>query len=524
MNLRSQFTVQSHSILSRQIMKHRILSQGIRAKVHRFYTRQIRSQSTVSQRLSIAASPKATQKQVLIELSKHASEVTGQAHHDAPGIDGVAILASKDLTNWLADEDFMSAFLEALFKPMTTVQANRSALHVLSGITDGLSSRKPYDEPRSGFSVLCGPTDNILPGLWAKESFAGTSQDKASCVSFVTNPLDGHTGALEITLPLANTVFQNGRRSTLYASRWDISNEGLVALRTRDPKITQRIAAKSESVDHTSSAISLLPLTPPRKIVASLGNIVRQVEVDGFATPASKELEAIMPGIFGERAQREPTSSSRPIGVWCWVIPPHVMETKKFNDLKLFRAGSSQIEADIILNSRETFSELLSSGCRLHKILSGGGGWGLKQGLLSIDPETSFSLPDQDDEMEMFIRSFKERESGERTSGLAAPGSFLLFCVEPQVTDIERLSSQQHAPTKAWSFGVAPNLDHMPRHVSNPDLVEIIGGHFGISSETGLFLRATPEFVGISGSNGGEGISEGSFTTKVDVPGAYFCV
>ncbi len=262
----------------------------------------------------------------------------------------------------------MSAFLETLFKPMSTAQAKRPSLHVLSGITDGLSPHGLSGEPRSGFSVLYGPTDNILPGLWGKDGFTGTSQDRTSCVSFVTNPLEGNTGALEVTLPLANTVFQNGRRSTLYASRWDVRDGGSVALRMKDPKITQQIAAKGDSVDQALSIIPLLPLTPPRKIVAGLGNIVRQVEVDGSVTPASRELEAIMPSIFEERAQREPISSPRPIGVWCWVIPPHVMEAKKFDNLKLFKAGSSQTEADIIANSNEIFSELLSSGCRLHKI------------------------------------------------------------------------------------------------------------------------------------------------------------
>ncbi|GAW12030.1 hypothetical protein ANO14919_013850 [Xylariales sp. No.14919] len=505
-------------------MKHRMnnINRGIRAVSHGPRTRRIRWQSTISQRLSITASPTATQGQVLDELAKYASKATTErAHHEASGTNGVAVLASKEFTNWLEDDNFMSAFLETLFKQMGTTQTNRPALHVLSGITDGLSLRQLSNEPRSGFSVLCGPSDKILPGLWAKESFAGTSQDRASCVSFVANPLDGNTGALEVTLPLANTVFQNGRRSTLYASRWDTSNEGSVALRTRDPKITQRIAAKGESVDHTSCVISLLPVTPPRKIVAGLGNIVRQVEVDGSATPASKELEAIMPGIFEERAQRDPTPSPRPIGVWCWVIPPHVMEAKKFDNLNLFKSGSPQTEADILLSSREIFSELLSSGCRLHKILSGGGGWGLKQGLLSLDPETSFSLPDQDDEMEMFIRSFRERESGEPSSGLAAPGSFLLFCVEPHVTGTEG-PGQHPIPTKAWSFGVAPNPDYMPRYLPHSDPVEIISGHFGVSSTSGLFLRAIPEFVGIS-SNGGEAKSEASFTSKIDVPGAYFC-
>ncbi|KAI0431010.1 hypothetical protein F5Y09DRAFT_306031 [Xylaria sp. FL1042] len=505
-------------------MKHRLISKGVRAGSHGLYTRQIRSQSTIPQRFSITASPKATQKQVLNEISKHLSEATHQSRHVDPEINGVAILSSKDFTSWVEDDHFMSAFLETLFKPTNIAQADRPSLHVLSGITDGLSPHKLFSGPRSGFSVLYGSIDNILPGLWAKEDFAGTSQDAASCVSFVTNPLDGNTGVLEVTLPLANTVFQNGRRSTLHASRWDVSDEGSVALRTRDQKIAQRIAAKGDSVDHTCSMISLLPLTPPRRIVASLGNIVRQVEVDGSATPASKELEAIIPKIFEERTQREPNAPPRPIGVWCWVIPPHVMETKKFDTLNLFKAGASQTEEDIILGSEEISSDLLSSGCRLHKILSGGGGWGLKQGLLSLDPETSFSLPGQDNEMEMFIKSFKERNIAQPTSGLATPGSSLLFCVEPRATGTEALSTQRLAQTKAWHFGVAPNTDYNPSAGSHPDSVEIIDGHFGISSATGLYLRAIPEFVGVGSNDSSENTSQGSFTTKIDVPGAHFRV
>lgn len=262
----------------------------------------------------------------------------------------------------------MFAFLETLFKPSSAVRANRPSLHVLSGITDGLGPHRQSSEPRSGFSVLCGPTDNILPRLWVKESFAGTSQDSASSVSFTTKPLIGNTGALDITLPLANTVFQNGRRSTLYASRWDINGEGSMTLRMRHPKTTQLIVDNGDSKNYTSSMIPLLPLTPPRKIVAGLGNIVRQVEVDGSPTPASKELETIIPEIFKERARREPAYSPTPIGVWCWVIPPHLMEAKKFDNLQLFKAGCSQTETDIVLGSMKLFSELLSSGCRLHKI------------------------------------------------------------------------------------------------------------------------------------------------------------
>ncbi|KAJ8124862.1 hypothetical protein O1611_g8780 [Lasiodiplodia mahajangana] len=504
-------------------MRHRIVGQRFYAISHGFHARQIQTQSTISQRLSITASPKVTQRQILDELKKHTLKAKERADHEAPETNGIAILASKNFTSWLEDQNFMSAFLETLLNPESTAPVNGPSLHVLSGITDGLSPHRLCSEPRSGFSVLRGPVDNILPELWEKESISGASQDSAACVSFTANPLTGNTSALEVTLPLANTVFQNGRRSTLYASRWDTASDGRKTLGKNYPKTTQRIIANGSSVNHTSSIIPLLPLTPPRRIVAGLGNIVRQVEIDGCPTPASKELETIIPQIFEERARREPRSSPRPIGVWCWVIPHHI-GPEKFNNLKLFKAGSSLTEAEIALDSIEVFSALLSSGCRLHKILSGGGGWGLKQGLLSLDPETSFPLPGQDDDMEMFIKSFQERNSAEPTGGLATPGSSLLFCVEPQVMNIEDLSRQLPAPKDALSFGVSPSLDDTPSSSSPADPVDIIDGHFGISSATGLFLRTNGSSIGTGNNNDMQGASQGSFTTKVDVPGAYFYV
>ncbi|KAI1146976.1 hypothetical protein F4825DRAFT_438979 [Nemania diffusa] len=503
-------------------MRHPIISRRICAIHHGSHARQIRSQSTISQRLSIIASPNVTQGQVLAELKEHSLKVAEQGQNGVPPTDGVAVLASKDFTGWLEDQNFMSAFVATLLKPTSTIQTSRPSLHVLSGIIDGLSPHRLSSQPRSGFSVLRGPVDTILPRLWGEERFSSTSQDNAACVSFATNPLVGNTGALEVTLPLANTVFQNGRRATLYASRWDINSEGSMALGTRSYKTTQLITENGGSMNHTSSLVPLLPLTPPRRIVAGLGNIVRQVELDGSPTPASKELEAIIPKIFEERAQREPSSPPRPIGVWCWVIPHHI-GLEKFNSLTLFKAGSSQIEADIVRNSMGIFSELLSSGCRLHKILSGGGGWGLKQGLLSLDPETRFPLPGQDDDMEMFIRSFQDRNSVEPTSGLAAPGSSLLFCIEPQTTGLEALSGQLLAPTKNLTFGVAPS-EYTLGLSPHGDRVEIIDGHFGISSAAGLFLQTSLGFAGTSNDKGIGGASQGSFSTKVDVPGAYFCV
>ncbi|GAP84810.1 putative v-type c subunit family protein [Rosellinia necatrix] len=502
-------------------MRYRIRLQRLRANVRGFHAGQARFRPIPAQRFSITAPPNATQSQILSELNKYASRAAEQAHGNTFKLSGVALLASRDFTSWLDDEDFMSTFLKTLLGPMNTGKTRAWSLHVLSGITDGLGPCNLSGECPSGFSVLCGPASKILPGLWANDGISGTTQDSAAHISLVTNPLVKIPGVLEVTVPLANTVFQNGRRSSLYASRWDIGTNGSMVLQLKCSKTNQRIAGGGYSVSPTSSIIPLLPLTQPRRIVSSFGNIVRQVEVDDSITSASKELETIIPEILEKRAQHESTSSPGPIGVWCWVIPPYCMGIKKFDNLNLFKAGSSQSETDVALSSMELFSDLLSSGCRLHKILSGGGGWGQKQGLLSLDPEASPSWASSDNDMELFIKSFNEGISGPSAYDVAPPGSYLMFCIEPHMTEMKAQSSQLLASMKTLALGVAPGPEYTPSSDHHSDLVEIIDNYFGISSVRGLFLKTTREYAGISSS---DEVARKSVTTKVDVPGAYFCI
>ena len=44
------------------------------------------------------------------------------------------------------------------------------------------------------------------------------------------------------------------------------------------------------------------------------------------------------------------------------------------------------VRASFTTISRRAFSK----GCQLRKVLSGGGGWGVKQGLLSLDPDADY--------------------------------------------------------------------------------------------------------------------------------------
>lgn len=266
----------------------------------------------------------------------------------------------------------MGSILENLFKLQINpepILGDRFATHridVLSAVVDGLTPQRLFGEPQTGFSILYGPKTSVYSDLWNKEEFgSNVNQNKEASVTFECNPLFNGQPSLETTLPLANTMFQNGRRSTLLANAWVRHRNGLLSRLMDEEKRTQKIRWGADAT-HTRPLLPLLPLTPPRKIVGGLGNIVRQVEVDGVPTPASKELESLIPKVLDARSERDDSYSPGPIGVWCWVMPPDVAD--KLRDLEVFQFESSQSEAELSAKTRDTFSILPAHRCRLHKI------------------------------------------------------------------------------------------------------------------------------------------------------------
>ncbi|KAI2471038.1 hypothetical protein F4781DRAFT_150389 [Annulohypoxylon bovei var. microspora] len=504
-------------------MLPRIFTRLPLTRYHGLYTRKFSSQPTPTQKISLILSTKTPKQEVLEALNRHFSRSLRKSFNALDG--GAAIFASSDFATWLGDESFIEDLLGTLFNSNHDGNFKCETLDALCAVTDGLTPKRLFGEPQTGFSILYGSTKNIFPGLRDLDgSQPATHQDTESSVSFLSNPLPKDTQSLEITLPLANTVFQNGRRTTLFASHWQRDRNGGLGRPQTFMKPTQRIYPNINTANHIHPLLPLLPLIPPRKIVAGLGNIVRQVEVNGSPTPASKELEGLIPKVFDLRSERDVLYSPGPIGVWCWVLPPHVVEKLNLLNLKVFQAESLQSEAELSLESMGVFSELISSGCRLHKILSGGGGWGLKQGLLSLDPETKFSLPDQDDQddIEMFIKAFKDIDNPNPSQGLVTPGSYLMFCIEPHWTEKEIGASRQMTPITA--LGVAPNNDQESNSASLSDNIEIIDDHFGVVSKAGLFLKATTlPHMHMSTSNVSKSTENTQvFTTKIDSPRASF--
>ncbi|KLU82054.1 hypothetical protein MAPG_01133 [Magnaporthiopsis poae ATCC 64411] len=444
----------------------------------------------------------------------------------SPSPNASAILVSKDLSRWLDDTDFMSALLQQLHP---NAGGSDQELSVLTAAVDGLCPRSPRGPPSSGLSILQGDAATILPGLWDREaptaSLRQLNEDARPALSVRLSPFLGDFRPVDVTLPLANTVFENARPFTLLASRWraggaGASSTGALTLVDAFEKETQRIAAATEQSiqSHADVSTPLFPLTPPRKIIAGLGNIVREVEAHGSmdgeenARPASEELETSMHDIIAKRSRRLP-GIPVPNRTWALVVPPNSacldFLVKFFGCMVSFKS-----EHEAADGFARNFSKVLADGGRLHRVLSGGGGWGAKRGLLSLDPETRYSSSGAQD-LESFIASF----GGEATAdGLATPGSYVQFLVEPMPLLSPGSTNQAGGRLPSLVLGTTPaQIEGDEKAEPTPSSAWLAAGHFGALSSNGIFLSLESG----AGSEAARGSRPHTTLTKVDVPNAY---
>ncbi|EFW99741.1 6-phosphogluconate dehydrogenase [Grosmannia clavigera kw1407] len=451
------------------------------------------------------------------------------------------VLASPDLSSWLEDEAFMSSLLQRL--PLSRSTQGNPGVSVLSAVVDGLAVS------RTGLSVLHGCSDTLLPRLWrssnkegaavsrrgGRNSIYGTADVEAAIT--VELPLmhtaDDSTTAtpsscLRVTVPLANTLFQNGRRSTLLASRWSWTRTpddgGSFTLQhmlveEREHEVVVPLAGPASSTSQT--VIPLFAATEPRTIAAGLGNIVRQIVLGkGKPSPASHELESAIPALLATRRQAWPgadfdaETGRGPLGVWGLVVPPDAQELYASLQETLMPIADHSVEAEqhAAAMAGPSLAALLAAGCRLHRILSGGGGWGQKQGLLSLDPQmahpasvsanmsTDNNNDDDDDDAAMasFMRSLRGETEAQSGDNLATPGALLQFLVAP-LTAVESNDSNavidSRGSTPSIAFGAHPGYEDAKQD-GQPAAVAFISGHFGAVSNQGVFLAGSPSKEG----------------------------
>jgi hypothetical protein len=160
---------------------------------------------------------------------------------------------------------------------------------------DWIETRKAR-YPREGLAFLHGRADQIVPELWETETETPkNSATESSSITFSTyqEPL-ARMPLAEVTLPLANTLFVNGRNSTVSVSKWRFKGgeEKYEKVKTTEKSHQVVNVFGGRTRGFPPGIIPLIPLTPARRIVSGLGNIIRQLSFgEGDVGPGSRELE-----------------------------------------------------------------------------------------------------------------------------------------------------------------------------------------------------------------------------------------
>ncbi|KAL8688528.1 MAG: hypothetical protein Q9218_005586 [Villophora microphyllina] len=370
-----------------------------------------------------------------------------------------------------------------------------------------------------GISVLLLNSETATPDLWSsrkevkkeakKEVLSATQRRNIlsfhfDAIASLTSTADGRSeitpnAGTTIKLSVANTLFHNGRESTIEAQRWTVgetSIESTLTCTKRTPLGEQAIRLVSPSSEDASSPpfkidIPLVPITKPRVIASAMGNVLREVfteESSGEVQPASEELEGAVTQWIAKHE-----SEKRTVDVWAMVKTPQYS----------FSAGNAGVH--------------VLEGGRIQKVLSGGGGWGNKQGLLALDHEQDFNVESELSSLENSgdgVLSFEEVSSGHGHEALSDQDSIRFYVIGPVPTKAKASGQSWELQNHKTSFvfGTTPStIDAMPLSSSatasdsTSQPCVFAPGHFGMLSEYGMTFGGTTK----------DGLP---IQTKIDVP------
>lgn len=240
-----------------------------------------------------------------------------------------------------------------------------------------------------------------------------------------------------------------------------------------------------------------------------MGNILRQVAKSTDPTsvdpmPASSELEKELP-----RYIEENNILDQRVSVWALVEKP---------DLVIAENGS---------DSQDRVAQSLRQGGKLHRVVSGGGGWGKKQGLLSLDPEVSFPgtarrhelvgldelfdpNPNAPLEMPSFLSKETHGDDLSLLSQVATAGDFIQFFVgvEPASQYNDNIPDSPDGGSVTYQFGVVSDSDGVDAHdrSENRQALFMLPNSFGALSEKAIAYSQPLTQTSTS-------------STKLDIPG-----
>lgn len=435
--------------------------------------------------------------------------------HGSSFIPSLLRLAVETTKPW-QDFDLLAAVIDRIPQPRSNrsygLRDNHAADVDTADVDSSQERRSEYG--LEGISVAVLDSEAAAPDLWSPRKTSNeretmTIQQRCT-LSFTFPPNPGVRSQISdkstsqplvqrtLQLPVANTLFQNGATFTLFAQRWNLQfGEG-----STPEHVSSKKTWLSQQIVHMGAVFAdvgmrlqlhhlvhshLVPITPARTITAAVGNIVREVsgaDTSAEAAPASEELERAI-----STAIQQGQIPAQQAGVWALIRPQ--------------RYAALDQAAQLQGNVRDILQYAILSGGRLHKVLSGGGGWGKKYGLLALDPDSNYSNQYPAFEPSLGDDQDVEARKREALGEVAKPGDAITFYVHksPSDADLANLhkpvfwnSNQPAAPTLI--FGSLPStMDAMPEndgtetkaHAQSELWLE--ENHFGMLSEQGMSLE-----------------------------------
>jgi hypothetical protein len=183
---------------------------------------------------------------------------------------------------------------------------------------------------------------------------------------------DSHTTSIAYRIALANTLFVNGRDATMFYTKWKKGLKNLQAEQSQHLGMF-RFLLHHHPMNMEVSSVPLVPLTEPRTVTTTMGNIIRELQVGDKGVPASTELEAAVMRSVRSMSKEDPLESQ--IRIYAFVNNGEVQE-----------GSGSQSSTN---HQFTRFVRQLKLGAGLYQVIGGGGGWGQKRGLLALDPASS---------------------------------------------------------------------------------------------------------------------------------------
>ncbi|KIW62795.1 hypothetical protein PV04_10926 [Phialophora macrospora] len=448
----------------------------------------------------------------------------------------IVVLATPSLASLLEPGDFPKDLLPALYQGRRSEHGADTIVKCIYGVVDalpgpgpsshGVDRHSPGLTGTEGLAVFLSSDDGRSRSLYASGTAHGDSEKEAAttlkfATAFTLSDLDTGDGQRTVTsrhvsLPVANTIFVNGKRTTLFEDGWKIkfcqTSEASINYLYRKPLASYHIDLSCDSDEVVKAGSSpLRRLTEPRKVVGSMGNVLAQIQVGPEAVPASQELEKAVHAFI----ERNPTSTAQgPLLVYALIRPEATMTPDEGR-----RDGQPYPPVSIL--------EALWRGAKLFKVSGGGGGWGKRQGLLSLEAAVNFEARDAQS-----MAGFPDLDSDQSivealgSRGIIPPSSSVEFLVHSPSPASAGTQGQKHASqlpereTLTVMLGTSADPDTRDDVVMGADNndtgVQFVPHHFGMISYGGAALSSTSR-VPLSHLPPTKGTE-----TRLDVPNSSF--